>query len=72
MRYKSGIKISIKDRVEVEHIGLGIVVCVIDDGVYSDGFEAEDWCYLESGILIRMDDGGLIHYPEVDADLQLK
>jgi hypothetical protein len=71
MKYFDGQNINLDDRVQLWVDKFGIVVCIIEDGFYSDAFPQTDWGFLQKGLLIRMDDGQLIHYPEIDEDLTL-
>lgn len=48
----------------------GIVVCVIDTKQFSEGYP-EGWSYLGKGMLIETERWGLVHYPEIDADVTL-
>ena len=40
----------------------GIVVCSIDTGEYSEKHSAAEWSYLGTGIMVDLDEFGLIHY----------
>jgi hypothetical protein len=42
----------------------GTVVCSIDTGEYSDRHSAAEWSYLGAGIMVDMDEFGLIHYTD--------
>ncbi len=71
MKYFDGQNIKLDDRVQLWINKFGTVVCIIADGFYSEGFPKADWEFLQKGLLIKMDDGQLIHYPEIDEDLTL-
>lgn len=71
MKYFDGQNIKLDDRVQLWVDKFGIVVCIIKDGFYNGAFPQTDWGFLQKGLLIRMDDGQLIHYPEIDEDLTL-
>lgn len=71
MKYAGNQTINTGDKVQLWKNKFGTVVCIIEDGEYSSSFPKKDWEFLENGFLIEMDDGELIHYPEVDEDLIL-
>lgn len=71
MNYSDGRIIKVGDRIELWPNKYGVVVCSMDDGIYAEEFSKSDWEYLKVGIMIKMDDGELIHYPELDSDLKL-
>ena len=64
MRYLDGSKAEVGDTVLLESGQNGTVVFSADDGHYSDEYPESEWSYLDSGIMVRTDDGNLIHYPE--------
>jgi hypothetical protein len=41
-----------------------VVVCSIDTSEYSDKHSAVEWSYLGAGIMVDMDEVGLIHYTD--------
>jgi len=47
-----------------------MIVCSIDDGVYSAEFTRENWGFKERGVVIRADDGQIFYYDEPDEDLE--
>ena len=64
----SGRTIHVGD--QVEYFGTpGIIVFVIDDDMYSDGFDKKNWSYLEKGFGIVLQDGTLFHLDSPDEDL---
>lgn len=71
MKYFSGQTIQLGDRVRPWEDKGGTIVCIIADGLFSDEFSQADWAFLQKGLLIKMDDGQLIHCPEIDEDLIL-
>lgn len=71
MKYCDGQTIQLGDRVQLWVDKFGVIVCIIADGLFSDEFSQADWAFLQKGLLIKMDDGQLIHYPEADEDLIL-
>ena len=71
MNYSDGRIIKVGDRVELWSNKYGIVICSMHDGIYTEEFSKSDWEHLKVGIMIKMDEGGLIHYPELDSDLKL-
>lgn len=71
MNYSDGKKVNVGDRVELWEKKFGYVVCSMDDGIYTDEFPESDWIYLKTGVIVKMDDGQLMHYSELDYDLKL-
>lgn len=71
MNYSDGRIIKVGDRVELWPNKYGVVVCSVDDGIYTEEFSKSDWEYLKVGIMVKMDDGELMHYSELDFDLKL-
>lgn len=70
MNYSDGRKINIGDKVELWLNRYGSVVCSIDDGAFTGDYPEEDWAYLEVGVLVKMDNGELMHYSVEDGDLK--
>jgi hypothetical protein len=70
MKYANGNVAKTGDRVRLWKDCLGTIVCSIDDGEYSSGFPRDEWDYLKVGVLIKADNGALIHYIEADEDFQ--
>jgi hypothetical protein len=69
MNYHTGEKVLIGDRITVDR-SPGVVLCVIEDGQFSNAHPRETVGLFEEG-----DDGrsrrlGLVHYPEVDDDIE--
>jgi pyruvate kinase len=71
MKYLSGEDLQVGDRVKLWDGNVGVVVCSIDDGVYSSEFSKEDWQYLSEGVLINSEKAGLIHVTESNEDMEL-
>lgn len=71
MKYNSGQKVKVGDKVQLWSGCHGTVVCSIDDKKYSDAYPKREWNYLKSGVLIETDKAGLVHLIEADEDLQL-
>jgi hypothetical protein len=70
MNYSDGRIIKVGDRVELWPDKYGVVVCSIDDEIYTAEFSKSDWSYLKVGIMVKMDDGELMHYSELNFDLK--
>lgn len=70
MNYCSGAPVRVGDQVTLGGRP-GVVVCSIDDGVYTPDHPAPQWVYLEAGVMIDFPDFGLIHYTEPESDLLL-
>ena len=71
MQYADGRHVAVGDRVRLWDGEYGLVVCSIDTGEFSGDYPKSAWAYLNSGILIRADDGTLFHYDEPDEDFEL-
>ena len=69
MKYRDGQTMKLGDRVQLWGDKLGEIVCIIADGLFSDEFPEANWAFLKNGLLIKLDDGQLMHYPEIDKDL---
>ena len=77
MRYKNdGTKITLGDHVLVEGNVQGIVVCDFDMWQSLEGYESwltkeklVDGGTLSSGVMIKTDELGFLHYAEEDEDI---
>jgi hypothetical protein len=49
----------------------GVVVFSIDTGEYSADYPEEHWAYLERGVMVETEKGGLIYYDHNDGDLEV-
>jgi len=64
MRYTNGTIIALGDKVLIGGKYHGIVVADINRGEYSKENTKAQWAYLNSGIIIDTDFGGLVHYQQ--------
>jgi hypothetical protein len=71
MKYPSGDEVRIGDRLRIGPSLLGTIVCSIDSGEYSPDYPKEQWAYLGRGVIVLTETAGLIHYKELDHDMQL-
>ena len=71
MKYLDGQEVKVGDKVQLWSGCYGVVVCSMDGDEYTTAYTKEEWGYLKSGVLIKTDKAGLIHYIETDEDLQL-
>ena len=71
MNYSDGKKVQVGDEVELWSGKFGRVVCSIDDGVYTSDYSEEDWAYLKAGVMVKMDNGELMHYSMEEPGLKL-
>jgi hypothetical protein len=49
----------------------GVVVCDIGSGEFSADFPADEWAYLQKGIVVTFPTYGVIHMEEPEPDLHL-
>lgn len=71
MKYSDGSEAKLGDRVKLWDGIYGVVVCSFDTSEYFAGYPKDEWEYLKSGVMIKTDKAGLIHYIEADEDLEL-
>jgi hypothetical protein len=71
MKYASGQTVKLGDKVSLGQDSGGVVVCVIDRDEYSEGYPESQWSYLQKGVMINFPLHGLIHYEEIEPDIQL-
>lgn len=64
MKYPDGMEARFGDRVKFSNGDHGSVVLSIDTDEYSKDFPKEEWSYLKKGIMVRTDEGALIHYED--------
>ena len=60
MHYTDGNEAMVGDIVAIATKYRGVVVACMDRGEYLPG--SEQWAYLEQGIMVDTDFGGLVHY----------
>ncbi len=70
MIYANGESVQIGDTVHLGGNQSGVIVGIIDDGEYADGYREEDWKYLGNGLIVSTDFGDL-RLDEPDEDLEL-
>jgi len=70
MNYPNGASVQIGDIVHLGGEQSGVVVGIIDDGEYAEGYREEDWKYLEHGLIVSTDFGDL-RLDEPDEDFEL-
>jgi len=68
MKYPDGTEARLGDRVKFSNGDLGSVVFSIDSDEYSKDFPKEEWSYLKKGIMVRTDNGALIHYEDSNVE----
>ena len=69
MRYTDdGTEIRLGDRVRLYGVQTGVVVFSIDTDEYSDEFPKGDWAYLKSGVMVKTENGALIHEGDNERD----
>jgi hypothetical protein len=70
MLYPGGVCVNLGDKVKLWNGYQGTVVCSIDTNEYTPSFTKAEWGYLETGIVIEADNGGLFHYAQADEDFE--
>ncbi|MEI7866829.1 MAG: hypothetical protein WCI11_02975 [Candidatus Methylumidiphilus sp.] len=70
MLYPDGVCVKLGDKVKLWDGSHGTVVCSIDTNEYTPSYPKAEWGYLETGIVIRADNGSLFHYTEADEDFE--
>jgi hypothetical protein len=70
MKYRNGQESRLGDRIRLGWDSTGVVVCAIDTDEYTPEFPREQWSYLGTGVMIRFANYGLVHYTELDEDLE--
>ena len=71
MKYADGQQVQVGDRVGLGADTGGVVVCSIEDGVFSEGYTADQWAYLRKGFMVEFPTLGLIHYEVAEEYLRL-
>jgi hypothetical protein len=71
VKYADGQDVRLGDRVRLGDDDGGRVVCLIETAEYSDECPEAQWRYLKKGVMIKFPRFGLIHYVELEDDLQL-
>lgn len=59
------MKLQIGDRIRVQGM-VGVVVALIPEGEFAPDLPAEEWAYLETGIMVATEEAGLVHYPSLE------
>lgn len=68
MRYRDGSEARVGDRVAIDGGHRGRIVACLDRGEYARDYAAADWNYLQRGLLIETEFGGLVHYPDAGVE----
>ena len=71
MKYSDGQDVKLNDEVELWTDCRGVVVCSIDTDEYTPAFPKVEWEYLKSGVIVKTEKAGLIHYLKPDEDFRL-
>ena len=64
MHYRDGQRICVGDIVAIGRSHTGTVVGCIEEALYLPPHTAEQWGYLDHGVLIDTSFGGVVHYPD--------
>lgn len=71
MKYTDGKQAKIGDKVLIGGQFNGLVVADLDSDEYSADHSREQWSYLQSGLMIDTDFGGLVHYEQNSLENEL-
>jgi hypothetical protein len=72
MNYATGELVKLGDKVRLGPDSGGVVVFIIDSDEYSPNYPKAYWGgYLTKGAMVHFPSYGLIHYEEMEEDLQL-
>lgn len=71
MHYLNGERVLLGDKVDLGGDMTGIVVAVIEDGLFAEGISPDEWSYLLVGALVESPEAGLMHYINADHDFVL-
>jgi hypothetical protein len=71
VKYMDGTPVKVGDVVGLGEDRNGVVVCSMDDDVYTEAYSKEQWDYLGGGVMIEFPKWGLIHYEAPEPDLEL-
>lgn len=74
MNYPDGQKVMVGDTFSLflTNPTTGVVVCSIDDGVFTAEYPAEDWADLEGGgVMVVTEETGLTHFPNAPDSMKL-
>ena len=66
--YRSGEEIRSGDQVRWADCP-GVVVFVLGNASFAEGYQAADWTYLGRGIMVNSDRAGLVFHTTADEDL---
>jgi hypothetical protein len=71
MRYSTGEEVDLNDVVEMGGGMTGVVVCDIDKSRFVEAFPLSTWGELKTGVIVRSEQAGVVHYPKEDPHLFL-
>ena len=71
MKYPSGQKVAVGDRVRLWSDQLATIVCSIDTREFTPDYPEDEWAYLGSGVVVKTDSGEVFHCAEPDEDFEL-
>ena len=70
MNYPNGESVQIGDTVYLGGDHRGLVVGIIDEGEYAEGYREEDWKYMGNGVIVNTEFGDF-RLEEPDEDFEL-
>lgn len=64
MKYPNGETVKLGDKVQLSNGDYGSIIFSIDTDEYSAEFPKIEWEYLNKGVMIKSNNGALIHYED--------
>lgn len=71
MKYLNGQHMRLGDQVDLGGGMTGIIVCCFDEGFFSIDYPESKWSGPNTGVLVKSEQAGLIHFSKPDIDLVL-
>jgi hypothetical protein len=68
MKYDNGSEVRLGDLVDIGKGEIGVVIAIIDDRLFSEGYSSDNWPVFQSGVMIETVQSGPVHYDFPDED----
>jgi hypothetical protein len=69
VKYPDGTDARLGDRVRFSNGDEGVIVFSIDTDEYTAAFPKAEWAYLARGVMVRTDQGALVHYEDPNVNV---